>query len=185
MRTTIRNERRRPVVVLEADGTPIHTLEPGASHVLETDSNAALFAPYDSVVFVDQPGWVKLSPRADFSPPVRTHPTTFILIDGPLDNYEVPLYGQHSLILMRGVPAVADLHLLDPLVIYERVELGRKVMRRFPSDWIDGMVAYEWVEEPTKVPRPLADIQAIQREIEALAAKADLEHAAQGAVARE
>lgn len=175
MRTTLRNERRRPVAVLEADGTKIRTLEPGDSHVLETASSAALFAAYESVTFIDQPGWVKLSPRPDFRPPVMRHPCAFVLVDGTSDRYEVPLYGQRSLVLMRGVPAVADLHLLDPFVIYERVELGRKVMRRSPSAWIDGMVVYEWVEEPTKVSRPLADVELIKQEIEALAAQSELE----------
>lgn len=168
MQTTFINKRKRLVRIWEADGAALQTLYPDDRFELETDDPRATFARFSEVVFVPGPAWVRLTPQPGFSEPQRRWPCTMVLVDGGEDGYEVPLYGQPPLRLMRGVPVVVDLNLLDPLVVCERVEFGRKVMHKRPSDYIFGLVAYTDVSEPVKTLRPLADVEAIQRELEAL-----------------
>ncbi|MEN6560962.1 MAG: hypothetical protein ABFD52_09325 [Acidobacteriota bacterium] len=178
--TKLINDRRRDdVLVREADSTPIVTLGPGGRDEVATEDPYAVLAPFSEVRFLDEAPYANCTPRPDFQPPHRKRPCLFLLTKG---RGWVERLG--PLTLMRGVPVTVDLSLDDQYIMFNRVELGVPVMKRFASEQHDGLVMVRWDFEERCSSRPIEELEAIQRELEALEAKATLERAAVSALNR-
>jgi len=169
MLTELINDRKREKVeVRDSDGTPITTLAPRETFLIETDDASAVFAPFSEVRFVDEPPYARLTPRPDFTPPQYKYPCTFILRSGKAGIEYVALRDR-PLCLMRGLPVTVDLAPLDKYVLYNLVEVGVPVLKRRASPTHDGIIEVYWELEERCQNRPMDEIERIQQEIEALA----------------
>jgi hypothetical protein len=171
MRTLLINDKRKtPVEVKELDGTVVRTLEPQESFVVETDDPTALLYPFQEVRFVDGPPFAYVKYRPDYEPPKYAYPCTFLCVGG---QYPVGYVNLHDrpICLMRGVPTLVGLSLLDSYVVYDSVRVGVPVLRRRPSEKFDGIVSVHWelTEEPHS--RSQEELEKIQAAIERLGTK--------------
>jgi hypothetical protein len=165
-RTQLVNQSKREVVIFEAEGTPLITMGPASKYSLLTDDPKATFARFAEVVFFDRPPWAQCSIRPGWVEPKRKWPTEFILIDGKRSPEYRSLTDRPTLCLMRGVPVIVDLSLLDQYVTYSKIEVSVETRRRIKSSEVDGIVDFEWTWEDVKHTRSLDEVLAIQREIE-------------------
>jgi hypothetical protein len=173
MRTELINDRKKDAVTIrESDGTPIVTLEPRDTDLIETDDPATTLAPYSEVQFIDEPPYAQLTPRPNFTPPQYKYPCTFILRAGK-EWVEYVALRDRPLCLMRGVPVTVGLDLLDRYVLYNLVEVGVPALKRRASEKHDGIVEVYWQLEERCQNRPLEEVELIKNEIEAVAATAE------------
>lgn len=170
-KTLLKNSRKDPVTIYEADGTPLVTLGPSATFQLETDDPLSTFARWAEVEFVCGPRWTKLVQRAGWEEPDHGRwPTEFINVGGKRDPEYRTLHHM-TLCLMRGIPVTAGLDLLDDYITYERIEVGKPKQVRKPSADFDGIVEVHWEVEDERHLRPQSDLLTIQQEIERLTGK--------------
>lgn len=120
--TTLKNERRNPVVVFENWG-PMLSLLPGDSKTIEADSAHAMYAPYERVVWLES-GEVRLVPRSGFKPPELGRWTIDCLnVHGNSAEYRI--IGGRSYLLLRGISRIVDVPLLDPMARFKTLTIKR------------------------------------------------------------
>ena len=123
--TTLKNERKNPVVVFETWG-PMLSLLPGDSKTIEAETEEAMYAPYERVVWLES-GEVRLVSRSGFKPPEHGRWTIECLnLHGQAA--EQRLVGGRSVLLPRGIPRTVEIPLLDPLVRFKTLTIKRALV---------------------------------------------------------
>ena len=161
-RTVLINRRKRPVVVLEADGSVVCQLarigQPGAERVLEACDPRTLYAPYDECIW-ESNGTITLKP-APFFIPVNygKYPLTIFNVDG--DEVEHRTIAGQVIFIPRGIPVTIGLVLTDEEVIHREMKIV-KVEKMVPSSKVRGIYEFQRVLRDEWVNRTEKEIEAI------------------------
>jgi hypothetical protein len=120
--TTLKNERKNPVIVFEKWG-PMISLLPGSSKTIEADSADAMYAPYERVVWLAS-GEVRLVSRSGYkSPELGRWTINCLNLHG--NSAEHRIVGGQTVLLPRGIPRTFEVPLADPMVRFRSLTIKR------------------------------------------------------------
>jgi hypothetical protein len=162
----IENKRGHAVTVYNLDGTILARIGPRESFRCSAEDPYLSLARYDRIAFT--PEGVDLSVRPNWTEPERRWPVMLELKNGPA--VEPRFFNGAPITLMRGIPVIVDCPPGHEWAIYDKVLLNVAEQRRVESAEHDGIYEFVPVLADQPILRSEAELERLQKEIEAMAA---------------
>lgn len=130
--TVLTNLRKKPVTVLELDGTPLCRLQPGESFTVESISKETLYARWSAVAFTDgDDAPIRFKIRPNWTEPERGRWLLHLINQEGLAQ-EPLVIGGRTVLIPKNIPVVVGLFLEDPLIAYTKLACHH-ILRRFKN----------------------------------------------------
>ena len=166
--TTLTNDTKKSLEVMEQDGSILVVLEPGQSFNVESRNPRTMYARWSHVTW-KRDGSVSFLMRTDWREPDRGRwVLTCLNQDGEAKEFRQ--IGEERICLPKGIPVIVTCLLTSDLVMFRSLTIvSKKILTKSGGHY--GYGASRWVLIDDRMPRPDSELKALAKIIDVVGKK--------------